>query len=106
VDGVVVARVDSGSRDQLRDMAVSLRDQPGVRAVVLGSSPDGKGVAIASAVRSDSGLHAYQLIEGALKLVQGGGSKSADVAVAGGKDAARLDEALDLVRTDLASIGS
>lgn len=99
VDGVIVARVDSDSRDQLRDMAVSLRDQPGVRAVVLGSSPDGKGVGLASAVRADSGLHAYELIADALKLVQGGGSKSADLAVAGGKDASRLDEALDLVRS-------
>ena len=98
VDGVVVARVDGLPRDELRDLAVAVRDHPGIRAVVLGSAPDGGGVAIASAVSADSGLHASQLIAEAARTVGGGAGKAADVAMAGGKDATRLDEALDQVR--------
>ncbi|MGB5759496.1 MAG: alanine--tRNA ligase, partial [Acidimicrobiales bacterium] len=36
IDGVVVARVDGMSRDQLKDLAVAIRDREEVRAVVLG----------------------------------------------------------------------
>ena len=50
VDGVVVARVDGLGRDELRDLAVAVRDQPGVRAVVLGGAPEGGGVALVAAV--------------------------------------------------------
>ena len=39
VDGVVVARVDGVDRDGLRDLALAVRDQPGIRAVVLGRRP-------------------------------------------------------------------
>ncbi|HKY16106.1 MAG TPA: alanine--tRNA ligase-related protein, partial [Microthrixaceae bacterium] len=101
VDGVIVARVESGSRDELRDLAVSLRDRPGVRAVVLGSSPGGKGVAIVAAVDPSSGLDAASLIGDAMKTVGGGGGKGAEIAMAGGKDPSRLDEALDQVRAAL-----
>ena len=50
VDGVVVAHVEADSRDEVRDLAVSLRDRPGIRAVVLAASPGGKGVALVAAV--------------------------------------------------------
>jgi alanyl-tRNA synthetase len=98
VDGVVVARVDGTTRDDLRDLALAVRDQPGVRAVVLGGAPDGGGAALVAAVVKDSGLLASDLIAGAARTVGGGGGKSADVAVAGGRDPGRLDEALDQAR--------
>ncbi|MEZ5342305.1 MAG: alanine--tRNA ligase [Acidimicrobiales bacterium] len=41
VDGVVVARVDGPSRDDLRELVLAVRDQPGVRAVVIGGAPQG-----------------------------------------------------------------
>ena len=99
VDGVVVSRLDGVPRDELRDLAVAVRDQPDVRAVVLGSAPVGGGVAIVAAVTADSGLNASELIAEAARTVGGGGGKAADLAVAGGKDASRLDEALDQART-------
>ncbi|MFN7149954.1 MAG: alanine--tRNA ligase, partial [Microthrixaceae bacterium] len=37
VDGAVVALVEAESRNDLRDLAVALRDRPGIRAVVLGA---------------------------------------------------------------------
>jgi alanyl-tRNA synthetase len=99
VDGVVVSRVDGLDRDSLRDLAVAVRDVPGIRAAVLGSAPEGGGVTIVAAVRPDSGLNASELIADAAKAVKGGGGKSADLAVAGGKDPEALDDALALVRT-------
>jgi alanyl-tRNA synthetase len=101
VDGVIVTRVDADDRNGVRDLAVSLRDRPGVRAVVLGASPGGKGVAIVAAVEPGSGLNAGELIADAVSLVGGGGAKGAELATAGGRDAGRLDEALDLVRARL-----
>ncbi len=98
VDGVVVARVDGVDREALRDLAVAVRDQPGIRGVVLGGAPDGGGAAMVSAVRSDSGLHASELIAEAARTVKGGTGKNPELAVAGGKDPGALDVALDQAR--------
>jgi alanyl-tRNA synthetase len=99
VDGVLIARVDAESRDEVRDLAVALRDRPEMRAVVLATSPGGKGVALVAAVAPDSGLNAGELISDAIKVVGGGGGKGAELAVAGGRDPDRIDEALDQVRS-------
>ena len=99
VDGVVVARRDDVERDALRDLALAVRDQPGVRAVVLGGTPPGGGVALVAAVEKGSGMVASELIRPAAKVVGGGGGKDPIVATAGGRDPSKLDEALDLART-------
>ncbi len=98
VDGVVVARSDGATREELRDLAVAIRDHADVRAVVLGAVPDGGGVALVAAVTKDSGLNAGELIAEAAKVVGGGGGKQADIASAGGRHPERLDEALALAR--------
>jgi alanyl-tRNA synthetase len=99
VDGVVVARVDGLAPDEVRDLAVAVRQQPGIRAAVIGGEkPDG-GVALAAAATKEGGLHAGDLIAEAARTVKGGGGKGPELAQAGGKDASRLDEALDQVRT-------
>ncbi len=54
---------------------VAVRDQPGIRAVVLGGAPDGGGAALVAAVAPDAGLHAGELIADAAKLIKGGGGK-------------------------------
>ncbi len=98
VDGVVVARVEGLAPDEVRDLAVAVRQQPGVRgAVIGGEKPDG-GVTLVAAVAKDSGLHAGDLIADAARTVGGGGGKGPELAQAGGRDASRLDEALDQVR--------
>jgi alanyl-tRNA synthetase len=58
VDGVVVARRDDLGRDDLRDLAMAVRDEPGVRAAILGSAPASGGVAIVAAVDPGAELHA------------------------------------------------
>jgi alanyl-tRNA synthetase len=98
VDGVVVARRDGLDRDALRDLAFAVRDQPGIRAVVLGGAPTGGGAALVSAVAKTSGLHAAELIADAVKHIKGGGGKGSDFAVAGGKDVEGIDAALAAVR--------
>ncbi len=97
-DGLVVARVDGIDRNELRDLAVAIRDREGVTAVVLATAPERGGVAFVSAVVPGAGWHASDLLADALRLVGGGGGRNPDFATAGGKDAGRLDEALELVR--------
>jgi alanyl-tRNA synthetase len=98
IEGVVVSRVDGVDRNGLRDLAVSVRDQEGVHAVVLGAELEGGGVALAAAVTPESPHNAGVLIEDAKKTIGGGGKPADDLAVAGGKDAAALDDALDQAR--------
>jgi alanyl-tRNA synthetase len=66
--------------------------------VVLGGAPSGGGAALVSAVRKDSGLNAATLIADAAKTIKGGGGKDPLLAMAGGKDAAGIDAALDQAR--------
>jgi alanyl-tRNA synthetase len=100
VDGVVVTRRDGVSRDELRDLAVALRDRPGMRAVVLGGAPEGGGVALVAATTKESGLAAYDLLVDAARTVGGGAGKgkNPELSIAGGRDASKLDEALDQAR--------
>ena len=101
VDGVVVARRDGLVQDQLRDLAVAVRDHKGIRAVVLGGSPEpGKAalVAVVSKAGRETGLDAGALLSDAAKKVQGGGSKNPDMAMAGGKNTEGIDEALAIAR--------
>ena len=97
-NGIVIARQDGMARDDLRDLAVAVRDQPGVHAVVLIGEPDTGGVALIGAVTKDSELNAAVLIADAAKVVGGGGGKDPALATAGGRDATKIDEALDLAR--------
>ncbi|MDW3218850.1 MAG: alanine--tRNA ligase [Acidimicrobiales bacterium] len=98
VDGVVVEQVDGVDRNGLRDLAVSIRDQEAVHAVVLGAVFDAGGVGLAAAVTPDSPHKAGVLIEDAKKTIGGGGKASDDISVAGGKDADALGDALDQAR--------
>ncbi len=99
-DGVVVARRDGLAADALRDLAQSTRGTAGLRAVVLGGSPDGVKVSLAVAAdrAGADAVHAGDLVKQLAPLVGGGGGGSPEVAVAGGKDPAGIDVALDEAR--------
>ena len=99
VDGVVVARVDGVSRDDLKDLALAVRDAEGVDAVVLGGAAEGGGAALVAAVVPGAGPEAGSLIAAGAKAIKGGGGKGADIAMAGGKDPDGVDEALELARS-------
>ncbi|HVT76804.1 MAG TPA: alanine--tRNA ligase-related protein, partial [Acidimicrobiales bacterium] len=98
-NGVVVARRDGLVQDQLRDLALAVRDQSGIIAVVLGGSPEEGKVALVAVVSKDgraAGLDAGAILAEAAKAVQGGGSKNPDMAMAGGRNVAGIDEALKI----------
>jgi alanyl-tRNA synthetase len=94
-----VARSDGGSRDDLKDLAVAVRQQPGIRAVVLIGEPETGGVALVAAVHKDSGLDAPALLKEAAGVTGGGGGGKGDIATAGGRDASKIDEALAVARS-------
>ncbi len=99
LDGKVVARVDGVSASDLRELTLAVRQQTGVTAVVLVGVTDTGGVALVSAVTPDSGLAAGDLIKDAAKAAGGGGGGGkGDVATAGGKNEAGVDEALAIAR--------
>ena len=98
VDGVVIQRVDGMERDDLRDLAVAVRDHAGINAVVLIGAPTSGGVALVGAARKGAGYVASDLIGAAAKLCGGGGGKAPDLAVAGGRNPEHIDAALALAR--------
>jgi alanyl-tRNA synthetase len=103
VEGRVVARVDGLDGGALRELALAVREQPGVSVVVLGGSLDGGGVSLVAAVTPDGGVAAGALLTDAAKTVGGGAGKQADIAVAGGRKPEKLDEALEQVRAALSA---
>ena len=88
-DGAVVQRVDGLAPGDLRDLAIAVRNEPGVDVVVLaGETPTG-GVSLVAAVRPGLGVEAAALLRDAAKAVGGGGGGKGDIATAGGKDPGR-----------------
>ncbi len=90
--GVVVARRDNVDPKALQQLAQAVLRHDGVRAVVLGGSPDGSKVAIAAATGGDP--DATQLVRTLGAIVGGGGGGSPEVALAGGKDPSQIEAAL------------
>ena len=91
----------AGSEEQMRQQVDRLRQKAGSAVVVLGWSEDGK-VQLIAAVTDDlvkKGLHAGKLVGQVAKVVGGGGGGKPSMAQAGGKDPAKLPEALELART-------
>ncbi len=97
---VLKAILPNANIDALREMADKFRGKYPSGVAVLASDQDGKPIMIA-AVTEDlvkRGLHAGQLIQKVAKVVGGGGGGRPTLAQAGGKDAAKLAEALDQVQ--------
>jgi len=93
-DGALVARIDGLAPADLRDLAIAVRAKGAVEAIVLGGLTDSGGVALVAAVAPASGLKAGELIKDAARQVGGGGGGKGDIATAGGKNPAALDDAL------------
>ena len=101
VNGVCVlaAKVDAPNADALREMGDWLRDKIGSGVIVLGTVVDGRPLLI-SMVTPDlmsSGLDASRIVRAAAKTIEGGGGGRPDVGQAGGRNAGKIDEALDLI---------
>ena len=90
-NGVVVARQDGVEPDALRSLAQAVLRHDGVERVALGGSPDGAKVALVVATGGEP--NATDVVR-ALGHRRRRRWRSAELAVAGGRDASRLDEAL------------
>jgi alanyl-tRNA synthetase len=99
-DGVVVSRVDGLAPGDLRELAIAVRQQPGIQIAVLGGVTDSGGVSLVAAVTPASGRTAGDLIKDAAKAVGGGGGGKGDIATAGGKNPEGLDEALRIAAAE------
>ena len=97
---VIAARVDVPDRAAMRQMIDDLRPKLGSGVIVLGSVADGN-VALVVAVTKDltGKLDAGKIVREAAKIVEGSGGGRKDLAEAGGKNPARLDEALQSIPT-------
>lgn len=93
---VLCAIVEGADADSLRKLTDELREKLDSYVVVLGSVMNDK-VALVAAVSGDlqkQGLHAGQLVKGVAAVTGGGGGGRPDLAQAGGRDAAKLPEAI------------
>jgi alanyl-tRNA synthetase len=95
---VVVARADVPDRAAMRQMVDSLRAKLVSGVIVLGSVADGN-VALVVAVTKDltDRLDAGKIVREAAKIVEGSGGGRKDLAEAGGKNPAKLQEALESI---------
>jgi alanyl-tRNA synthetase len=98
-NGTVVARVDDLAPDELRELVQAIRQRGPALAVVAGT-PDGAKVAVA--VASDGSVDAGATVKQLAALVGGGGGGSPELAVAGGRQVAQIDEMLAEARRTLA----
>ncbi|WP_077214070.1 alanine--tRNA ligase [Bacillus dakarensis] len=101
INGVTVlaASVQATDMNQLRNMADDLKQKLGSAVIVLGSPSEDK-VNLITAVTKDlneKGLHAGKIIKEVATRCGGGGGGRPDMAQAGGKDPAKLNEALSFV---------
>jgi alanyl-tRNA synthetase len=97
---VLTAKVPALSMPSLREMGDVLRDKLKSAIVVLATIYDGK-PSFLTMVTPDliaRGFHAGDIINQVARVTGGGGGGKAAMAQAGGKDPAKVDEALRLVR--------
>ncbi len=101
VDGITVlaGRATAEDSDSLREVGDWLRDKLGSGVVVLGSVINDRPMLVAMVTPDlvEKGFNAADIARGAAKAIGCGGGGRADVAQAGGRDAAKLDDALALV---------
>jgi alanyl-tRNA synthetase len=97
---LLVARVQAESGDDLRPLADRLRRALGSAFVVLGGEAEGRPVLLAAATDDAvaRGLRADEIVREAAKLIGGGGGGRPQLAQAGGRDASKLDAALEVAR--------
>jgi alanyl-tRNA synthetase len=103
VDGsrVVAGAVDGADRDGLRALAADLRNRLGSGVVVLGTVGANGAASLIAMVSDDlaaRGIVASDLLQPGAQAVGGRAGGRGDVAQAGGRDGARLPDALEAVR--------
>ena len=93
---LIVANIPGMDRNALRNLGDSLKDKHKNAFILLASVEDGKPILMATAADSavKLGAHAGNLIKEIAPILGGGGGGKPQMAQAGGKDTAKLEEAL------------
>jgi alanyl-tRNA synthetase len=102
---LLAAQVDAPDVDALRGLGDRLRDRLGTAVVALGAVIDDKPLLVVT-ISQDllaRGLHAGKIAGEAARQMGGGGGGRPHMAQAGGKDVARLPQAIEAVRQIVAS---
>ena len=97
---ILIAATDSADANNLRQNAEMLKDKLGSAVVILAAIIEDK-VALAGFADKETvsrGIHIGKIIGAAAKITGGGGGGRPDMAQAGGKDIAKIQEALDTAR--------
>ncbi len=96
---VLIGIVANSDVESLSAIADKTAQQKGSAVVVIGTAKDGKAQFVAKVTQDliPRGLHAGNIVKEVAKAAGGGGGGRADFAQAGGKDADKVSEALDLV---------
>jgi alanyl-tRNA synthetase len=100
--GLLIAAAPGLNLEQVRQLALAVRERLGRGIVVLGSELDGKGslVGVVSKDLLPASISAGELVAAGARLLGGGGSKDAEMAQAGGPRGDQLTSALEAVRTE------
>ena len=96
----LAAKVEGVDMNGLRELGDQLKDQLGEGVVVLASATDGKVSLMATATKGavEKGAHAGNLIKAIASCVGGGGGGRPNMAQAGGKNPAGIDDAIAKAR--------
>jgi alanyl-tRNA synthetase len=97
---VVTAACDVEGADELLELADRLKSRLDDAAIVVGAAGNGRPVLVASFTPAavERGLSAADVVKQAAKVMGGGGGGRDTMAQAGGRDAAKLGEALETAR--------
>ena len=104
---LIVAEVSGASADGLRSVIDSIKSRPGDAAVLLATTEADKVTFVAAVPDAliARGLKAGDWVRDVAKVTGGGGGGRPQLAQAGGKDAAKLPEALEVARRVAAEKG-
>lgn len=97
---LVTQKLSGVGMDQLRELGDQIKEQIGEGVIALASDLDGKVslVVMATDEAQKKGAHAGNIIKAIAPLVGGGGGGRPNMAQAGGKNAAGIDDALAKVK--------
>ena len=97
---VITALLNGVSADMLRKMAQGIVDKTDDAAAVLGTVNDGKLTVVCACTKAAvaKGLKAGNIVRAVAQIAGGNGGGKPDMAMAGGKDVTKADEALSAVK--------
>jgi alanyl-tRNA synthetase len=100
---LVVSRRENAQVDELRKLAVALRDELGSGVVVVGSTSNGKANLVAASSKDlvNKGVSSQSFLSTGAKILGGGGGGKPDLAVAGGPNKDEIGKALKAVEDEV-----